>query len=428
MRLLLLYYFLWPWHPSAQNDDQVSKTLFINQSLTWQKSYNGLWDDALPVHIDLAADGEKCKGYLYFGDMKNKYVLTGIMNNAEIKLEEQDLNANITGRLVLRINDKNAQGTWYNANKSFNAHLDLKESKDPVTVNYWIKSYAPKDKETESSILLQKDFADEINTKFYYKPINKTLSGTSILRDEENFNHESNLEDYLHHQAGRLSLWKQTDKKLEINYKLGNSEYSENMDLVAQVPMVHETFADHWIAVDINYPKIEKPELNEFFTSLIGSFLEVIQNKKKNFIDEKEDGQNDRLIYRMSIWPQVDILNANYLAGMLKVKDSWDENQISIPFYFDLKKGEVINSDDLWSDPRALADVKKLIVQPRLDKLKSGSSLDYRNLSIDDFKLITVRNEGISFSAPFDVVYGYRQIIVPFNEIKGKLNSKYFSN
>lgn len=129
-------------------------------------------------------------------------------------------------------------------------------------------------------VLIHKDFSDQIAEKFYYKMLNKTLYGTSEIKDDESFHQESNMVDYLQHNAGKLSTWKVNDKRIDINYKLGTIEYTKSLDLVNQVAISQESFADHWMAVDITYPKIDKSGTSIWFKNLIDSFLVVIQEKK----------------------------------------------------------------------------------------------------------------------------------------------------
>lgn len=423
----LLFYILLPYFSSSQSPDQNLQELFFkNKTVAWQKHYAGYWDDVIPVKFDLVSDGESCKGFLYFGDDKNKYVVIGKQVNNELRLEEQDLNSTITGLIVLQINGSQAKGTWYNSKHDFNASLNLKEGQSNNTYSsFWIKSFAPKLDPSESQVILQKDFTDQISTRFYYKLLNKTLYGTSAIKDEEGYAQESNMEDYLHRQAGTLNSWKINDKKLDVRYKLGNIEYSQSLDMIAHYPVHHETFADHWMAVDINYLKIDQHEIADWTQNLIDSFINSIQNKKRAAITD-ENKLSDRLLYRMSIWPQVEFLNSQFASGMMHIKNSWEEKIISVPFNFDLKKGIVLSTADIVADATEFRISKDQLLTKELEKLKSSTALDFKSLSIKDFSMMTVKKEGLAFTAPYDVVYGFRQIVIPFYEIRSTLNSKYF--
>ncbi len=423
----LLFYILFPHLGSSQYPDQNLQELFFkNKTVAWQKQYTGVWDEVIPVRFELASDGESCKGFMYFGDDKNKYVVSGKQINNELRLEEQDLNANITGLIVLQLNGSLAKGTWYNSKHNFNAPLSLKEGQSRTSSSaYWIKSFAPKSDPSESQVMLQKDFNDQISARFYYKLLNKTLNGTSVIKDEEGYAQESNLEDYLHRQAGTLNTWKINDKKLDVRYKLGNIEYSQSMELIAQHQVIQETFADHWMAVDINFLKIDHSEIAFWTQNLIDSFLNTIQNKKRAAItDEKK--LHERMMYRMSIWPQVEFLNGQFASGIMHIKNSWEEKIISIPFNFDLKKGTVLFKSDLIANPTEFRISRNQLLTKELEKLKSSTALDYQSLSIDDFSMMTIKKEGLAFTAPYDVIYGFRQIVIPYYEIRSTLNSQYF--
>lgn len=422
-----LFYFLFPFFTISQNSDPSLADLFFkNKTVTWQKQFTGYWDDVIPVRLELASDGESCKGFMIFGDDKNRYVVSGRQLLNELRLEEQDLNSNITGLIVLHLSGENAKGTWYNSKHNFNARLLLKEGKETNPSTYWVKAFAPKADPAESLLIQHKDYSDQISTRFYYKLLNKTLNGTSTLKVDETYANESKLEDYLHHQAGILNSWKINDKRLDIRYKLGNMEYSKTLDLINQLPIAQETFADHWMAVDINYLKAEHTEINAWTKGIIDSFVNNLQNKKRVIIATNRDKKEDRMLYRLSIWPQFDFFNNTMISGFMHIKSSWEENIISIPFNFDLKKGIVLTNAEIIANPVEFKITKETILKKELDKLRSSSALDYMSLSIEDFTMMTIKREGLAFTAPYDLLQGFRQLVIPYYEIRPTLNTNYF--
>ena len=116
MRILFLYYFLFPFISQTQSlETGLADQFFKNKTVAWEKTYSGFWDETIPVQLDLVSDGENCKGYFYFGDNKTKYVLSGTIQNNKLKLDEQDLNSTLTGKFALEMDDQSVRGTWYNA-------------------------------------------------------------------------------------------------------------------------------------------------------------------------------------------------------------------------------------------------------------------------------------------------------------------------
>ncbi|MEP7269317.1 MAG: hypothetical protein ABI844_16980 [Saprospiraceae bacterium] len=423
----ILFYIIFPLFTHSQNADQRLADLFFkNKTVVWQKTYSGIWDDAIPVKLELLSDGESCKGFLYFGENKSKYIISGKQIMNELRLEEQDLNSNITGLIVLQLNGNSARGTWYNSSHSFNARLSLKEGNESTTNDLWIKSFSSKNDPAEAHLIMQKEFADQLDCKFYYKMLNKTLQGTSMIKDDEVYNQEVQLEDYLHHLAGTLHSYKVNDKRVEVWYKLGNIEYNQTLEITNQIPIVQETYADHIIAVDINYPKIDKSPISNWTKQVIDSFLNTIQNKKQLSLTDQGVSKDDRLLYRMSIWPKVDFLNDQYISGTMNIKNSWEENIVTIPFFFDLKRGTVLGLTEIIADRNEFESLKNKLLNKELEKLKLSSSLDYKSLKVSDFSTMTIKKEGIAFTAPFDLVYGFRQIILPYYEIRQTLSTKYF--
>lgn len=303
----------------------------------------------------------------------------------------------------------------------------MQEGTGTPKISYWVRSYISKDEPNESMVILHKDFPDQINAHFFYKPFNKTLYGTSEIKDEESYSQQARLEDYLHHSAGSLHTWKVNDKRIDLRFNLGTIDYAQSMDLIQQVAITQETFADHWMAVDIKYPAIEKGEVAGWFRELIDSLLIDIQSRKRTFLSENKDAdQSERLSFRMSIWPEFDLLNAQWMTGTMHIKNSWEDNTASVPFMFDIRKGNVIQYKDLFNDLSAFETVKLKWIGQELNKLKTSSSLEYEKLKPEDFNVLSIKHEGLSFSAPFDLVYGVRQVIIPYHVIKDQLSTRYF--
>jgi hypothetical protein len=93
---------------------------------------------------------------------------------------------------------------------------------------------------------------------------------------------------------------------------------------------------------------------------------------------------------------------------------------------FDIRKGNVIQYKDLFNDLSAFETVKLKWIGQELNKLKTSSSLEYEKLKPEDFNVLSIKHEGLSFSAPFDLVYGVRQVIIPYHVIKDQLSTRYF--
>jgi hypothetical protein len=425
MKYLLLY-FLFPYFSNSQSPSQeLAEQLFKDKKLLWQKLYTGYWDQVIPVKLELASDGEAIKGFLYFGENQTKYVVNGKQMNAELRLEEQDLLGRNTGLLALELQGSIIKGTWYNAQNSYNAPLYLSESLPPAEPNYWIRSYLSKNDPTESRLILHKEFADQISAKFYYKLLNKTLFGTSIIKDEEAYSQEAYMADYLHNTAGTLNTWKINDRKMDLLYKLGSMEYRQSLELDLEVPIQKQVYADHWMAVDLFYPAFDRPAITDWIQNYLDSLLILVQEKKKEAIEDYRANEN-RLLFRMSVWPQIEYLSEQLVSGVFYSKTSWEEQAGVQPFVFDLKKGVVLHWSDMVENRTEFERIKNSYLQTELEKLKSSSALEYDQLQLKDFTCMTIKKEGLVFSAPFDMMHGVRQLVLPYYMIRETLSPKYF--
>lgn len=426
IKFLLIIQFLPAWISGQTVAGGLSDLFFRNKTVLWEKTYQGVWDDVIPVKLELATDGSTCSGYFYFGEDNNRFVVSGPMQGNNLKLEEQDLHGNITGYLILRFIPDGMMGTWYNATRNFNVRINFLEGNQNLPLEYWVRSYTVKTDPAEVTIIQQKEFNDQIKTRFYYHTLNKTLEGTCAIKDAANDFQVTPLTDYLHRDAGKLSTWQFREKKLDVLYKLGSLEYSKTLDLVQELKMVQETYTDHWMAVDFIYPQTDKNAINQWFRKFIDSFQVLIQAKKVIMLEQNESGPETRLAFRLSIWPQIDFLNEQCISGMIHVKTSWDEELFTQDFIFDLKRGLKLEEADLFQDMAEYQSLKTELIEKELKKLKAGSGLDYENLSIQDFKFISLKKEGLAYSSPFSILYGFRPVIIPYKDVKPYLNPKYF--
>ncbi|HNR08880.1 MAG TPA: hypothetical protein PKM27_16295 [Saprospiraceae bacterium] len=427
MKLLFLFHFVPCWMAGQVSQTGVAELFFKDKNLLWEKSYQGVWDDVIPVKLELGYDGTACKGQMFFSDNKARFIVSGTLKDNDLLLEEQDLLGNVTGYLALKILGDQVRGTWYNAARTFNARIVIREGPPSTTLNYWTRSYALKSAPAETLLIQQKDFSDQIYSRFYYGPLNKTLEGTSPIKHEEDFHQETVLFDPQNQNAGRLDTWRSGERKIEILYKQGKTEWSRTLDLIAQVGMHQESYTDHWMTVDFVFPETDKPGINHWFKSLVDSFLILVQDKKAGQAEQNQTLPANRMAYRLSIWPQVQFLTDQYLSGYVHAKTSWDESIQSQPFLFDLKKGNLVREAELFQNYKSFLEVKELLIEHELRKLRESDGLMYEGLTAGAFTLFTLRKEGLCYSAPFSLQYGFRQVIVPYKDVKDLISPRFIS-
>ncbi len=427
MKLFFLFYLVPSWIAGQVNQAGFAQLFFKDKTLLWEKTYQGVWDDVIPVKLELGYDGASCKGQLFFSDNKATYIVSGTLKDGDLRLEEQDLLGNVTGYLALKIQGDQIRGTWYNAARNFNTRMVVREGPPSTTLNYWIRSYALKSATDETLLIQQKDFSDQIYSRFYYGPLHQTLEGTSPIKHEEDFHQETVLFDSQNQNAGRLDTWKTNERKMEILYSQGKTEWSRTLDLIAQINMHQETYSDHWMTVDFAYPQTEKPGINQWFKSLVDSFLILVQDKMTEQPEQKQALPATRMSYRLSIWPTVNYLTDQLLSGYMHTKTSWDESMQSQPFLFDLKKGNLVREAELFQNYKSFSEVKELLIEHELRKLREAAGMNYEGLTPRDFTLFTLRKEGLCYSAPFSLLYGFRQVIIPLKDVKDLLSPRFFS-
>ncbi|MFM8485056.1 MAG: hypothetical protein ACKOCH_01885, partial [Bacteroidota bacterium] len=74
--------------PAPPRDSNVLK-LFDKNTVKWQKTYKGRFDDAAVVEVSLGYDGKICRGFLVYPQSNTRILLEGKMDTSGFKLEER---------------------------------------------------------------------------------------------------------------------------------------------------------------------------------------------------------------------------------------------------------------------------------------------------------------------------------------------------
>ena len=84
MKLFFLFYLVPSWIAGQVSQAGVAQLFFKDKTLLWEKTYQGVWDDVIPVKLELGYDGASCKGQLFFSDNKARFVVSGTLKDDDL--------------------------------------------------------------------------------------------------------------------------------------------------------------------------------------------------------------------------------------------------------------------------------------------------------------------------------------------------------
>ena len=120
--------------PAPPRDSNVLK-LFDKNTVKWQKTYKGRFDDAAVVEVSLGYDGKICRGFLVYPQSNTRIRLEGKMDTSGFKLEERSENKQVTGFISGRIQGKSLNAEWSNADNSLGGRIEAEEIPLSAPVN-----------------------------------------------------------------------------------------------------------------------------------------------------------------------------------------------------------------------------------------------------------------------------------------------------
>lgn len=407
--------------------DPDIKTLFpSSDSLLWVRTYCGKADELHPVTVRLGYDGLYCRGYIQYGSVGLRLKWDGLIQQDELRAYEIDSLDNHCGLIQGKIRDSVLLVTWQNTSRTIGSRIALSwceeqslRSYDPPS-DLWLRYYAGTAGNTPLTVLLQKNASDRIRGVFYFplKDTSWAATGHSFTADQyllrpqdlnNRFLADSILIDSLIQKQGRIH-WKDTsaviangDLKLKATYEMSSYLY---MDYFSNFAFV--------------YPRLKAANFNNWFGQLISDWLRDGTEEAAAFsLAHPQPVAELRATVRAYGWSDTELITKRIISGQVNYTCTWSAGEYSRAFNFDLKKGREINIEDIFKPEFNYKLFIDAFIRRNFTRHPLYEDPDFRAwLEQEDFRIFTVRRDGITFSTKFNILYGRVHITIPYTELE----------
>ncbi len=375
------------------------------------------------MSLSLATDGKDCHGLLTYLSSNEKINLKGSFDNDQFSLNEFDVNDNLIATIKGTIDGDEIEADWMRNDEKRGAKINLVHVKREVKVpedcseKKWIRSYHGFINKNEIKVILHHPDDGTIFGIAYMA--GNVMDVKGVFQGEEDvilsFKDEFNI------SFGKLKGT--IDEHKTIVSEFHNVEgfaTKINLDLVKELKMTCQEYADYHSTYDISYPLTLHPAFNNWMETFTEEW--IILNKRD--IDKltnkiKNKSINNRAAYKSYAWCEVAMLNERILSGFISGQSSWSYIEQGVAFNFDLYNNKVLDAKDIF-----IKDFKdNEFVKAQLDKKLANNILykdnDFKQwLSNEEFKHFIVQPDGICFSTDFNPIYGAQKVTISYDLLK----------
>ncbi len=386
----------------------VSNQFEENHDQLWLNQYVGYLDGFHRFEMILGTDGNEVHGVYKYND-ELSFEISGIKKGNVYELVEFDKSGNHSGILKIDFHGTSGLGEWSNLEQmgSIPFSLNVEDAKEhECSGQIWSQYLYGKSQEKTIDLYINKEFdyyeASLFHNEQLIKKLNKKSNSTFEVLSAD-FSNSPNL------------------NKISISIDNGvigvSSEGSrlKTRDTYFQqevLSSVCESDINYRQKVSIIYPKYKDKNFNQIIHEQIKTWKSQIEEYHlRSYRSDPADIAKDRLIDESFIWYEIDVLNKNIISGNLYFQCSWDDGVQKFNFNYDNRKNKFIEP--------------KKLVNKNIDLNLFCKS--YSNDIKKTFQYININHTGLVLRTDYDIFYGQDEKHLPFSEIGGKLNKKYFS-
>lgn len=409
------------------------ESLFKNpKQIQWKKYYKGRVNDMNDVSLILAYDGKYCQGFITYLRSNTRFKLIGKIKKGELNLKEVDEEESITGYLDGHIKtDRSAiRVHWYNREKTRAGFLDLKETTKEVVLpsfcgeNKWIRKYEGGARAMRSQFILQKDSDAQLTGNFWYlnKSWNYQLKGAMTTKNKFKVFVTNDLNQSKGEIEGEINPYNLKITGIWEDERGEKTRMSYQLDKSFSVGCIE--YMDYMTSYDATYPKTKNAHFNTFVEQHVNTWkedcLSYAQSLKKT---NPIPSEYERNIAAASGWYQLDYITDTIASGYLFFSNSWKEEELYIPFNFDvIQKRNIALEEFFKKNTDYHAILKELAMNKIQYKAIYGDEVFKKWIKNTDFGYFTIRHQGIAYGTSFHPIYGRQVVTIPYSELKSYLN------
>ncbi len=433
--LMLVFSFLYSLCFAQRTPTEKSvEELFKNpKKIEWIKHYKGRVDDINDVGLVLGYDGKECKGFITYLRSRERFKLEGDINGTTLKLRETDGEESVIGHFEGNFDNKNLKEIkvhWYNREKTRAGVLFLEAVEKEVVFpsycgdNKWVRRYEGLIEGEDAELLIQCNGDFSWEGVAWFKEKNTTYSLKGAIVDDNNF--RIIFYDDLEAKVGGIEANINTKTNNISGYWIDKKGKKTKtfLEIVEHQIIGCVEYQDYMANYDLIYPKVNHVKCNDFILDIINNWKEKCYQFVKNLNESiSSPGPDDRAIEAASSWFNMDLMDDEFISGILTFNATWLDDYQDYSFIYDINNNEIIELKDIFKKD---VDYQKLLKEKALKILQfrglSGND-DYREwINQASFEYITLRNNGLRVNTEFHPIYGRQSVTIDLFEVKEKLN------
>lgn len=408
--------------PAPPRDSNVLK-LFDKNTVKWQKTYKGRFDDAAVVEVSLGYDGKICRGFLVYPQSNTRIRLEGKMDTSGFKLEERNDNQRVSGYISGRIQGKSLTAEWNNSDNSLGGRIEAEEVplQAPVNCsdNKWSSRYITRYNNARCDMVLVRAQGGILDGFMWIESDGETYRLKGEIKPDGTYELDALGEaDRLvaiisgEFKAGQGTVcrWTGSGEKREFKFILKDHFQMGCYD-----------YADYNASFDVLHPHTVCEPCNTWLDEQVRQWLE----KCKSVFESQNLKQTPetRNVQRASAWPEITCWTDNLLSGYLTFSDTRSSETQGIAYNFDLKNGKLINPEDLFVKSFSYKNWFSDFANKEMPKLPSfAADPQFRSWLVEEgFPLMVIRREGFELSTLFHPFYGRQTLFIPYSSIRNSL-------
>ena len=179
-------------------------------------------------------------------------------------------------------------------------------------------------------------------------------------------------------------------------------------------------YADYMTSYDLSFPKTKYTNFNKWIENQTGQWMKrcrkYTDNAKKR---HAENAVQLRASLRAYGWCNIDMISDQLISGQLTFMNTWSKKQEGKNINFDFYTAKEITLKDIFKKDFDYQKFIRNYINKTINKHKRYRDYEFRKwLAEEDFPYFTLREEGISFSTNFNMLYGQQQIVISYDTLE----------
>jgi len=392
-----------------------------NTKNLWINYLSGTFGDKHVVDMIIGTDGKSCKGLYTFRSSKATLFFDGNDSKEEILLAEMDAKSKFTGYLFGKYDGNALVGSWLNKDKTTQVPVKLSfvnnftdYNPDLRVEDQWVRTYQGVVKEKNIKIQLKRcgkkyecTLYDENNSK---QKDTASISGKRV--------------DFLKLQLSNSVM---SDKYILVDTSnLGKIDvvlpdetgYEETYTLIisSQLEYAMYEYADYHSTLECIRPIVSNKKFDMWMTTVFKKWLSDHVTKLKS-VHQEEIGTKERWVQSANGWVEVHYFDNDLISGHIYMQNSWQTATVKIPFIYDLKVGKELKLQDVFDDKFDCKAYFSLLIPDKVKSTKWQKNVNSWVIK-QPFEHVCLTENGFSWSTSYHTVYGEKEVLMPYSEVK----------